>query len=47
MRDWSSGLDWDRTPPGPELPDEVVDATRARYVEVYQRLTGLDWTAPS
>ncbi len=47
VRDWSSGLDWDRTPPGPALPDEVVDVTRARYVEVYQRLTGLDWTAPS
>jgi phosphoribosylaminoimidazole-succinocarboxamide synthase len=47
VRDWSSGLDWDRTPPGPALPDDVVDATRARYVEVYQRLTGLDWTAPS
>jgi phosphoribosylaminoimidazole-succinocarboxamide synthase len=47
VRDWSAGLDWDRTPPGPALPDDVVDATRARYVEVYQRLTGLDWTAPS
>ncbi len=47
VRDWSSGLDWDRTPPGPALPDDVVEATRARYVEVYQRLTGLDWTAPS
>ena len=46
VRDWSSGLDWDRTPPGPALPDNVVDATRARYVEVYQRLTGLDWPAP-
>ena len=47
VRDWSAGLDWDRTPPGPALPDGVVDATRARYVEVYQRLTGLDWTVPS
>jgi phosphoribosylaminoimidazole-succinocarboxamide synthase len=47
VRDWSAGLDWDRTPPGPALPDDVVDATRARYVEVYQRLTGLDWTVPS
>jgi phosphoribosylaminoimidazole-succinocarboxamide synthase len=47
VRDWSAGLDWDRTPPGPALPDDVVEATRARYVEVYQRLTGLDWTAPS
>ncbi len=43
VRDWSAGLDWDRTPPGPEVPAEVVAATRARYVEVYQRITGNDW----
>ncbi|MEV5574374.1 phosphoribosylaminoimidazolesuccinocarboxamide synthase [Spirillospora sp. NPDC052269] len=43
VRDWSSTLDWDRTPPGPEIPAEVVDATRARYVEVYERLTGDRW----
>ncbi|MDN5930701.1 MAG: phosphoribosylaminoimidazolesuccinocarboxamide synthase [Pseudonocardia sp.] len=43
VRDWSAGLDWDRTPPGPEVPAEVVDATRARYVEVYERLTGREW----
>ena len=30
VRDWSAGLDWDRTPPGPEVPPEVVAATRAR-----------------
>jgi phosphoribosylaminoimidazole-succinocarboxamide synthase len=40
VRDWSSGLDWDRTAPGPEIPAETVAATRARYSEVYQRLTG-------
>lgn len=40
VRDWSATLDWDRSPPGPEVPAEVVDATRARYVEVYERLTG-------
>ena len=43
VRDWSAGLDWDRTPPGPEVPPEVVAATRARYVEVYERLTGREW----
>jgi phosphoribosylaminoimidazole-succinocarboxamide synthase len=43
VRDWLSGLDWDRTDPGPELPDEVVSATRARYVEAYERLTGLSF----
>jgi phosphoribosylaminoimidazole-succinocarboxamide synthase len=42
VRDWSAGLPWDRTPPGPEIPPDVVAATRARYVEVYQRLTGRD-----
>jgi phosphoribosylaminoimidazole-succinocarboxamide synthase len=43
VRDWSATLDWDRTPPGPEVPAEVVAATRARYVEVYERLTGCPW----
>jgi phosphoribosylaminoimidazole-succinocarboxamide synthase len=43
VREWSSSLDWDRTPPGPEVPTEVVAATRARYVEVYERITGDDW----
>ncbi|MFC6884242.1 MULTISPECIES: phosphoribosylaminoimidazolesuccinocarboxamide synthase [Actinomadura] len=43
VRDWSSTLDWDRTPPGPEIPNEIVEATRARYVEVYERLTGTRW----
>ncbi|GAA2592912.1 phosphoribosylaminoimidazolesuccinocarboxamide synthase [Winogradskya consettensis] len=43
LRDWSSQSDWDRTDPGPEIPDEVVEATRNRYVEVYERLTGDKW----
>jgi phosphoribosylaminoimidazole-succinocarboxamide synthase len=43
VRDWSATLDWDRTPPGPEVPAEVVAATRARYVEVYERITGRPW----
>jgi phosphoribosylaminoimidazole-succinocarboxamide synthase len=47
VRDWSAGLDWDRTPPGPEVPAEVVAATRARYVEVYERLTGREWERSS
>jgi phosphoribosylaminoimidazole-succinocarboxamide synthase len=40
VRDWLDTLDWDRTPPGPELPPEVVDGTRSRYVEAYERITG-------
>jgi phosphoribosylaminoimidazole-succinocarboxamide synthase len=43
LRDWLSTLDWDRTAPGPELPDEVVDATRTRYVTAYEKITGLKW----
>jgi phosphoribosylaminoimidazole-succinocarboxamide synthase len=44
LRDWSSTLTgWDRTAPGPEIPDEVVEATRDRYIEVYERLTGDRW----
>ncbi len=43
VRDWSATLRWNRTAPGPEVPAEVVAATRARYVEAYERLTGLHW----
>ena len=43
VRDWSAGLAWDRTPPGPEIPPDVVAATRARYVEAYERITGRPW----
>jgi phosphoribosylaminoimidazole-succinocarboxamide synthase len=40
VRDWLSASGWDRTAPGPELPDEVVARTRDKYVEAYERLTG-------
>jgi len=40
VRDWSAGLDWDRRPPGPAIPDDVVAATQARYQELFARLTG-------
>jgi phosphoribosylaminoimidazole-succinocarboxamide synthase len=40
VRDWLSSSGWDRTAPGPELPDDVVERTRATYVEAYERLTG-------
>jgi phosphoribosylaminoimidazole-succinocarboxamide synthase len=44
LRDWSAQIaGWDRTAPGPEIPDEVVEATRNRYIEVYERLTGDRW----
>ncbi|MDP9496683.1 MAG: phosphoribosylaminoimidazolesuccinocarboxamide synthase [Actinomycetota bacterium] len=40
VRDWLTASGWDRTAPGPELPPDVVEQTRARYVEAYERLTG-------
>jgi len=43
VRDWSLTTGWDRTEPGPAMPDDVVAATRARYIEVYERITGNTW----
>jgi phosphoribosylaminoimidazole-succinocarboxamide synthase len=41
VRDYAETLGWDKTYPGPELPDDVVVGTRARYVEAFERLTGI------
>jgi len=41
VRDYCESLGWDKAPPGPDLPTEVVDGTRARYVEAFERLTGI------
>ena len=41
VRDYCESLGWDKTAPGPELPAGVVDGTRARYVEAFERLTGI------
>ncbi len=38
VRDWAMSTGWDRTPPGPALPDDIVDGTRARYTEAYERI---------
>jgi len=40
VRDYLETLDWDKTPPGPELPSDVIEATSKRYLEAYQKLTG-------
>jgi phosphoribosylaminoimidazole-succinocarboxamide synthase len=40
VRDWLTESGWDRTAPGPLLPERVVEQTRARYVEAYERITG-------
>jgi phosphoribosylaminoimidazole-succinocarboxamide synthase len=41
VRDWCETTDWDKTPPGPALPEDVVRGTRARYVEAFERITEL------
>lgn len=43
VRDWASGTGWDRRPPGPEVPADVVELARARYIELYERITGQHW----
>ena len=40
VRDWLEQAGWNKTPPPPDLPDDVVAATRRRYVEAYERVTG-------
>jgi phosphoribosylaminoimidazole-succinocarboxamide synthase len=41
VRDWADETGWDHTPPGPEVPPDVVEQTRGKYVEAYERITGL------
>jgi phosphoribosylaminoimidazole-succinocarboxamide synthase len=43
VRDWATGTGWEATPPGPKIPPDVVDAIRARYIEVYERITATTW----
>jgi len=40
VRDWASSTGWDRNPPAPAIPDDVVARTREKYVEAYERITG-------
>ncbi len=53
VRDWAAHSGWDKTPPAPAIPDDVVAGTRARYIEAYELITGepfqawLDRTAPA
>jgi len=45
VRDWARDLGtWDKTPPGPEIPQEVVDEARRRYILMYERITGQAWS---
>jgi phosphoribosylaminoimidazole-succinocarboxamide synthase len=40
VRDWADATGWDHTPPGPELPEDIITQTRDRYLEAYRRITG-------
>lgn len=46
VRDWAVSTGWDKTPPGPAVPPDIVEATRQRYIDVYERLTGRTWDSP-
>jgi phosphoribosylaminoimidazole-succinocarboxamide synthase len=43
VRDYAEQLGWDKRPPGPELPDDIVEGTRQRYVDAFERITGLSF----
>jgi len=45
VRDWASGSGWDKSPPAPELPADVVSRTRELYVDAYDRITGEPFSA--
>ncbi|MDQ3163573.1 MAG: phosphoribosylaminoimidazolesuccinocarboxamide synthase [Actinomycetota bacterium] len=45
VRDFCESSGWDKTEPGPEVPPEIVAGTRARYLEAFERLTGLEFEA--
>jgi phosphoribosylaminoimidazole-succinocarboxamide synthase len=48
VRDWAAGSGWDKSPPAPALPGDVVEGTRSRYVDAYERISGEpfdDWLA--
>jgi len=44
VRDYTEGLTWDKTYPGPELPRDVVEGTRSRYIEAFERITGASFS---
>jgi phosphoribosylaminoimidazole-succinocarboxamide synthase len=43
VRDWAAGTGWNKKAPAPEVPEDIVAATRGRYIEVYERITGQQW----
>ena len=47
IRDWAAATGWDKRAPGPEIPPDVVRAAQARYIEIYERITGTPWVSSS
>jgi phosphoribosylaminoimidazole-succinocarboxamide synthase len=45
VRDWAAGTGWDKAPPAPAIPDDVVAGTRGRYIEAYEKITGQSFDA--
>jgi phosphoribosylaminoimidazole-succinocarboxamide synthase len=45
VRDWASSSGWDKSPPAPAIPDDVVEGTRARYVDAYERIADEPFSA--
>jgi phosphoribosylaminoimidazole-succinocarboxamide synthase len=45
VRDWAAGSGWDKSPPAPALPDDVIERTRSLYVDAYERITGEPFAA--
>jgi phosphoribosylaminoimidazole-succinocarboxamide synthase len=45
VRDWASSTGWDRNPPAPPIPEDVVAKTREKYIEAYERITGESFAA--
>ena len=45
VRDWAAGTGWDKSPPAPPIPDDVVAQTRERYVRAYELLAGEPFSA--
>ena len=45
VRDWATELGWDKSPPAPPIPSKVIDGTRARYIEAYERIAGEPFSA--
>ena len=44
VRDWLEAAGWNKNPPPPALPQEIIDKTRAKYIEAYEKITGKAWT---